>query len=254
MRHHSGDQHKWHWIRLKVVICTVIIRFGIAFGPLIWTQISAILQKSNEKPSKNDVRAYFHHSFLLPRVYKLIPQYHGIPASDPGWNKWSYERPHRFQVPALDIWISRRVHFCLCASDVSPFISLSLQILIGKSQCLNHDVDNVSVGSAPRKSRHHPTRNPRSYSPRLCPNTYVRAQYANPQKGFLHGLIHPGSAPDEEWRRKPSTDGTQGCPIRRLYRSQRYVNIPSLHLQTPKVWVRFSCITTGITIPLVPTL
>ncbi|RAQ40837.1 hypothetical protein AFGD_007136 [Aspergillus flavus] len=55
---------------LKVVICTVIIRFGIAFGPLIWTQISAILQKSNEKPSKND---------------------------------WSYERPHRFQVPALDI-------------------------------------------------------------------------------------------------------------------------------------------------------
>ncbi|KAF7631605.1 hypothetical protein AFLA_012460 [Aspergillus flavus NRRL3357] len=40
---------------LKVVICTVIIRFGIAFGPLIWTQISAILQKSNEKPSKNDV-------------------------------------------------------------------------------------------------------------------------------------------------------------------------------------------------------
>ncbi|RAQ60846.1 hypothetical protein COH20_010920 [Aspergillus flavus] len=40
---------------LKVVICTVMLRFGIAFGPLIWTQISAILQKSNEKPSKNDV-------------------------------------------------------------------------------------------------------------------------------------------------------------------------------------------------------
>ncbi|KAB8275360.1 hypothetical protein BDV30DRAFT_236727 [Aspergillus minisclerotigenes] len=40
---------------LKVVIYTVMIRFGIALGPLIWTQISAILQQSNEKPSKNDV-------------------------------------------------------------------------------------------------------------------------------------------------------------------------------------------------------
>ncbi|KAE8310679.1 hypothetical protein BDV41DRAFT_579375 [Aspergillus transmontanensis] len=41
---------------LKVVIYTVMIRFGIAFGPLVWNQISAILQQSNEKPPKDDVR------------------------------------------------------------------------------------------------------------------------------------------------------------------------------------------------------
>ncbi|KAE8336193.1 cytochrome P450 [Aspergillus arachidicola] len=39
---------------LKVVIYTVMIRFGIAFGPLIWNQISVVLLKSNGKPSKDD--------------------------------------------------------------------------------------------------------------------------------------------------------------------------------------------------------
>ncbi|KAK6837347.1 hypothetical protein RU639_001323 [Aspergillus parasiticus] len=40
---------------LKLVLYTVMIRVGIAFGPLIWNQISVVLQKSNGKPSKDDV-------------------------------------------------------------------------------------------------------------------------------------------------------------------------------------------------------
>ncbi|OGM49497.1 hypothetical protein ABOM_001720 [Aspergillus bombycis] len=40
---------------MKVVMYKVVMRFGIAFGPLIWHQTSAALQESNKKPSKNDV-------------------------------------------------------------------------------------------------------------------------------------------------------------------------------------------------------
>ncbi|KAE8420987.1 cytochrome P450 [Aspergillus pseudocaelatus] len=41
------------WI--KVVIYTVVIRFGFAFGPLIWKQISVALQDSNKKPPNQNV-------------------------------------------------------------------------------------------------------------------------------------------------------------------------------------------------------
>ncbi|KNG87425.1 hypothetical protein ANOM_004275 [Aspergillus nomiae NRRL 13137] len=40
---------------MKVVIYKVVIRFGLAFGPLIWKQTSAALQDSNKKSLKPDI-------------------------------------------------------------------------------------------------------------------------------------------------------------------------------------------------------